>query len=486
MSIFEKFAIRTLMGGILLNMIIYTHYIPNNILNYLYSYLQSINDNIFTKETTEILLSLSNIIYFLFIPVGIILYLNYNLNTNMINAIGLILIILSNYLLIKSYTNKMLILLLILKKSGSGLCLLPILLEIWKYFPNMKGLITGIFFIGKGITESFNDFISIKFINPEEKTMNQIKNIYPSDVNDKFLDYLRNTFLLICFISIAIQFLIYPYSIYGYRFYKNQSEFEEKMQKGLIQDFHILQIPKNLSKPRNNKNREPIFSLIISCPFLQFTSIYFLIMIFNSIDLTSIKRLGILMNFDDNFISFSNKFWKFTNVLWSIISGFLLDHYKFKKFFMYLLLILIFLISTCYFIIHMKFGFLLFNVINSVVDSINNIFVPISFSIIYGNETGLLLYGISSIIINSYQIYKDFIRQILNEKIYYFVFCFICTIFYMFALITLCLFEQKKHVYKRKDEDIDQNSSNDLNLGQELSDINLNNQKEFPEFKHEN
>ena len=144
-------------------------------------------------------------------------------------------------------------------------------------------------------------------------------------------------------------------------------------------------------------------------PILQFTSIYFLIMIFNSIDLTSIKRLGILMNFDDNFISFSNKFWKFTNVLWSIISGFLLDHYKFKKFFMYLLLILIFLISTCYFIIHMKFGFLLFNVINSVVDSINNIFVPISFSIIYGNETGLLLYGISSIIINSYQIYNYFI-----------------------------------------------------------------------------
>ena len=67
MSIFEKFAIRILMGRILLNMIIYTHYIPNNIFNYLYSYLKSINYNIFTKETIEILLSLSNIIYFLLI-----------------------------------------------------------------------------------------------------------------------------------------------------------------------------------------------------------------------------------------------------------------------------------------------------------------------------------------------------------------------------------------------------------------------------------
>ena len=45
-------------------------------------------------------------------------------------------------------------------------------------------------------------------------------------------------------------------------------------------------------------------------------------MIFNSIDLTSIKKLEMLMNFDDN------KFWEFTNVLWSIILWFLLDHYK--------------------------------------------------------------------------------------------------------------------------------------------------------------
>ena len=485
MSIFEKFAIRTLLGGILLNMIIYAHNTPPNLFNYFYSYFQSNNENIFSKEIIEILFSLSNIFYLLFIPLGFILYLNYNLNTNIINAISLILIIISNYLLINSYTNQILILLLILKCSGSGLCFLPILLEIWKYFPNMKGLITGIFFIGKGITESFYEYISIKLINPEEKNMNQSGKIYPPEVNANFLNYLRNSFLFLCFISISIQFLIYPYSIYGYHFYKNQTEFKEKMQKGLIQDFYILASPKNYSKPRNNKNKEPIFSLIVSCPFLQFTSIYFLIMIFNSLDLTSIQRLGILMDFDDNFISFSNKVWKFTNVLWNIISGFILDHIKFKKFFMYLLLTLIFLISTSYFILDFKFGYLLFNIISSVVDSINNIFVPISFSIVYGNETGLLLYGISSIVINSFLIYRDFIRQILNEKIYYFVFCFICTIFYMFALITLCLFEQKKHVYKRKDEDIDQNSSNDLNFGQELSDMNLYNQKDFPEYNKE-
>ena len=483
MAIFEKFAIRTLFASIILNMIVYAHYTPPNLFNYFYSYMQSINENIFLKETVEILFNLSNIIYLLFIPLGIILYLNCKFITNTITGISFILILISNFLLIKSYTNQILILFLIIKSSGSGLCFLPILLEIWKYFPNMKGLITGIFFLGKGITESFYEYISIKLINPDEEKMNRNENIYSTNINLKFFNYLQNTFIFLCLISIICQFLIYPYSIYGYHFYQNQNEFKEKMQKGLIQEFYILSSPQNYSKPKTNKIKEPIFSLIISCPFLQFTCIYFLIMIFKSLDLTSIQRLGILMNIDDSFISFSNKVWKFTNVFWNIISGFLLDNIKFKKFFMYLLLTLIFLISTSYFILDWKFGFLLFNIISSVVDSINNIFVPISFSIVYGNETGLLLYGISSIIINSFLIYRDFIRQILDEKIYYFVFCFICTIFYMFALITLCLFEQKKHVYKRKDEDIEQNSSNDLSYGQELSDINLYSQKEFPKKK---
>ena len=438
MAIFEKFAIRTLFASIILNMIVYAHYTPPNLFNYFYSYMQSINENIFLKETVEILFNLSNIIYLLFIPLGIILYLNCKFITNTITGISFILILISNFLLIKSYTNQILILFLIIKSSGSGLCFLPILLEIWKYFPNMKGLITGIFFLGKGITESFYEYISIKLINPDEEKMNRNENIYSTNINLKFFNYLQNTFIFLCLISIICQFLIYPYSIYGYHFYQNQNEFKEKMQKGLIQEFYILSSPQNYSKPKTNKIKEPIFSLIISCPFLQFTCIYFLIMIFKSLDLTSIQRLGILMNIDDSFISFSNKVWKFTNVFWNIISGFLLDNIKFKKFFMYLLLTLIFLISTSYFILDWKFGFLLFNIISSVVDSINNIFVPISFSIVYGNETGLLLYGISSIIINSFLIYRDFIRQILDEKNFGRKNILFCFLFYLYYFLYVC------------------------------------------------
>jgi hypothetical protein len=50
----------------------------------------------------------------------------------------------------------------------------------------MKGLITGIFFVGKGITESFYEYISIRLINPEEEKMNQSQKIYSTNINESF------------------------------------------------------------------------------------------------------------------------------------------------------------------------------------------------------------------------------------------------------------------------------------------------------------
>ena len=96
---------------------------------------------------------------------------------------------------------------------------------------------------------------------------------------------------------------------------------------------------------------------------------------------------------------------------------------------------LIFIISTSFFILHLKFGYILLNIISSIVDSINNIFVPISFSIVYGNETGLLLYGISSILINSFLIYRDFIRQVLNKTILFYLHNILYVCFDYFMLI---------------------------------------------------
>jgi len=57
--------------------------------------------------------------------------------------------------------------------------------------------------------------------------MNQIKNIYPSDVNDKFLDYLRNTFLFI----FQSNFLYILFQYMGIDFIKINQNLRKKCKK---------------------------------------------------------------------------------------------------------------------------------------------------------------------------------------------------------------------------------------------------------------
>ena len=499
----KNLAIKTLFGGIIVNFIINTYHIPENLSNYFYSYLQYINENIYSKEKVDILSNLSNIIYLISIPFGIELNEYFHFNTNLLIGLSLLVRFLSIYLLIYSTNNKIFFFYLITKSLSSGLCFLPIILEIWKYYPDKKGLILGIFHLGKGFIAFFSECISIQLINPMQIKYIPFKNIYPTEINENFLNYLKISMIIICILGSISQSLIYPYSIYVNLFSYKKNNFIEKLNKGLLKDFYILRSKsiyrKTISstKSSNNENclninekelkkenyninkskiKEPFISLITSYPFLQLTSIYFLIMSFNSIDLSSIFKLGLNKNFDKKFLLFTKIFWILINNIWNILSGYLLDLIKFKKLLIILVIIQIFLITTFYFILNNIFGFILFITFNSIINSSNYIIVPFSFNFIFGDEKGLLLYGISSIIINIFYIYKNYIFYILSEKINFFILCFIFIIFYMVSLIILCFFEEKKHIYKIEDdnqEDIMFGLSNE----QELDDIDICDEK---------
>ena len=512
MSIKKKFPISTLCGGIILNLIISTYHFSPNSFNYFYSYLQYINENIFTHKEVELLLSLSNIIYLLSFPCGIIMHQKLNFNTSTITGISLLLRIASIYILMQCSTNNRFILYLILRSCSCGLCILPIILEIWKYFPNNKGIVTGIFFLGKGIKNFLYDCISIKIINPQKINIIPIDNIYSADINENYFIYLKISGIILCIMSSLCQCLIYPYSIYFNYFDYKKNKFKQKLNRGLIKDFYILSLSipsrnsinstrntykddsfedidesndKNQYKNKKKDNQileseEPFMSLITSYPFLQLTFIYFLIMTFNSVDMHSINNLGFYNGFEEKFISNINSIWKIVNILWNIISGYIIDKIKFKKFLIILLIIQIFFYSICYFIFNYKYGYILFNIISSIINSCNNVIIPISFSFVFEEENGLLLYSISSILINTFYIYRNYFKSLLFEKIYFFVLCFIFTIFCMIALITLCLFEEKKHIYKIKDENEDQIMFDDI--GQELNDLDICDEKEFKDF----
>ena len=498
MSIKKKIAYKTVLGSIILNILINIyHYLPSNSFYYFYSYLQYINENCYPPEKIELLSSLSNIINFAFIPLGILLNIYFHFNTITISGISLLIKILSLYILIYCYTNTLFILYLVTKGISSGLSSLPILIELWKYFPNNKGLILGIFYLGKGLIDISYEYVSIKIINPNNIDILPNLNIYPSEINENFLNYLKILMIILCIFSSLCQCLIYPYSIYINYYDCKKYKFKEKMSKGLLEGFFILSYEtssrnsndslnrinngslRKYQGNNNKNNKEPFISLITSYPFLQLSFIYFLIMSFNSINLSSIKKLGINCNFKPKFLLFSKIIWISINIIWNIILGHLLDLIKFKKILVILIIIQIFLISIFYLILVNKFGFILFNIFSSIINSTNNIIVPFSFNFIFGDENGLFLYSISSFIINTFYFYQNYIFYILSENIYFFVLCLVFTLFYMIALIVLCLFEEKKHIYKIGNENQEQFMFNDLSNIKELDDIDICEEKEL-------
>ena len=96
---------------------------------------------------------------------------------------------------------------------------------------------------------------------------------------------------------------------------------------------------------------------------------------------------------------------------------------------------------------------------------------PTNFSIIFDNEKGALLFGISCFLTNAFYIFRPLISNLLTEKIYFLIIYLIITLFSMLGFIILCFFIDEKFV-----ENNSRNNSNAENeMGQELQNINNTN-----------
>ncbi len=179
-----------------------------NLNNYFSFYLSSKDGkDLFNPDDIYYLMSFFDILYYLFIFVGIKLE----------NIIGLRFSILSSILM--QYLAILLIIIFThnpyfvffsigLFNMGNGLSHLPSVKNCWNYFPNRQGLILGIILSGSGISSSAITYISeFIIINPERE---EIKNgIFQKDINNKFEKYLYicGIFIFLCgIISFALSF----------------------------------------------------------------------------------------------------------------------------------------------------------------------------------------------------------------------------------------------------------------------------------------
>ena len=499
----ERLAICTLLGGFLIHAIIGVFHTRSK--TYIYSYLSEISIKKFSKNYLDLLFSISNVIYNIFILIGVICKAYFNTVT--ITGIGLGVRVLCQSTLILLPDIRIVSIAILLSGASCGLVYLPILLDIWRYFPKTKGVSTAFVLSGFGITRLIFKYVITSLINPDGVSLKTGTYKYPKEINESYLIYLKQSQIFFACLSVLAVLLVYPYEIYvplSIEKKKYEKKLEEKRRKkekkhslsyinlNRIKDtleknpdevetqsylkLVFKNTPKKIEANEERPVYEPLFSLVVSFPFLQLTSVFFFATIYGVIELSSLRRLGLLFGLREDFLWKTSLIWKIINVCFFSLWGYYLDKIGIKNILMIALTAEITNNALCYFIVRYKIGFIVFTVLSAAINSASLSLFPTCYALIFGDEKGILLYSISSILLNTFYICRPIINNLIDDKVYYLMYFLIVTVFSMFSIIILCFFVEKKHVYK--DEIIQQKKESVFKRASELSDLDTNNDEE--------
>ena len=503
----DRFALSTLISGFLIHVVISTFQVkPQNVNLYLYSYLSEISYLKFSKTYLDIIFSVSNFVNIIFQLIGVLLKGRYN--TLFITGIGLTLNLISRTSLIIFPDIRIYTIATFLSGAGCGLVFMPILLDIWKYFPNSRGLCTSFVLSGFAITRFIFKYVCLHLINPDKVGFLPGSHKFSKDINNNFLFFIKQYFIFVAVLSTLSVIMIYPYEIYPILFNEEEkleklnekkrnekilsnkerlrkvksseqlSRYEEDEKKRREKD--ICERPNYLRLLTNNYFRkknfddeiiiyEPLLSLIVSFPFLQLTFVFFFSTLYGLLELSSLRRFGLFFGHKEEFLAKASFLWKISNLIFFTVWGYLQDKIGVKPLLMFVITIQISVDSLCCFIAGSNIGYLVFSLLSAAINSANYTIPPTCYALIFGDEKGLLLYSISSLLINSFYICKPLINNLIRTKVYTMMFFLILTVFSMFSLIILCFFIEKKHVYK--EEIISYQKESIFRRASELSDI---------------
>ena len=508
----ERMAISTLIGAFLIHAIIGTFHVRSK--TYIYSYLSELSILKFTKNYLDLLFSISTEINNIFIIIGVILKSRYNTLT--ISAMGLGIRILCNATLILLPHITIVSIAIVISGASCGLVFLPILLDIWKYFPKTKGAATAFVLSGFGISRLTFKYVTTYLINPQNVDLKTGTFQYPKEINESYLVYLKQSHIFFCVVSVLAILLIYPYDIYVKldieeeklkkrmekkrtkkidnhpfsslqlsRYEENKKNFYEKKffnydednidigyLKLIFGNFFKSKIEQNLNEEIPIQVYEPLISLIVSYPFVQLTFVFFFAFLYSIIELSTLRHLGLLFGLQEDFLWKTSLIWKIMNACFFSLWGYYLDKFGIKKILMIVLLSEIVNNSMCYFLVQSKIGYMLSTVLSAAINSAFLGITPTCYALIFGDEKGILLYSISSILINTFYLWRPVINHIVSDKVHFLMIFMIMTLFSMFALIILCFFEEKKHEFK--EEIIFQKKESYFKRASELSDIDTN------------
>jgi len=324
--------ILSLISGFSLHLVLGSLYTWANILPYLGSKLHHYNPGT-SLESTLFFIPINILATNLFMPLGG--KLDKILNQRLLLLIGTLLIAGGNA--ICAFADGIFIVIIgdFIIGIGSGITYMTPIKNVWSYFPDYKGLVTGIISCGFGGSSFIFSFVSKALVNPTNEAPGP-DGYYGPDVFDKVTGmfiWLGSIYTLLGLISVAtfIQF-------------KSEVTVTDLKNQLMIQD------AENSEEKTDDPNaKETLGKALLSVRFFMLFLMPFLTSTYGFFAVNALKLFGKENNIDDSTLTLASSLAGLGNGISRPVWGIILDKWKFKKTYFFLCIVQVSLASTIYF-----------------------------------------------------------------------------------------------------------------------------------------
>ena len=448
----------TIFGSILLMIVLGSVYTWSNINAYYISYLKFNNSPNITLVDGFFLMPIIVYISDIAMFFGPILVEKYSFKK--VILLSIILTIFSHFILLLTTRLFIVYFAMVIFGVANGLSYISLPKNCWNYFPEKKGLLSGLILFGYGISSLIFTWVCESTVNKSFVKTNEEGYFSEEIANkmNKFIKKLNVIFIILCGIG---YFTIFDYDTENKKL-NNHSINNNNIDR---RNYHELN---HTNKTSNDKmkyilldvfNNRKIYQMI----GMSFFTLYFLYMITNTN-----RSFGQINNLDENFLSFLSKTYSIINGISRIVWGILFDYFPFKKLMYYLLSLEIFISFTVYYIGEYKYLYFIYIIVSGVLFAGIIVIVMPLYNKIYGEKYSSKIYGIAMGIYGFSCLLGPIVSKVvIKEKEDYKYVYFSGTLFSIISLINVMKFDLKEFKYNSDLDELEKNSYDSNNQNEQ-------------------
>ena len=295
---------------------------------------------------------------------------------------------------------------------GIGIAYYPILKTCWKYFPEKKGLITGLVLCCFGLSPFAFTTLADLVINKEGIPADNA-GFFPDTVAIKMKDYALIMAIVQGGFGLLALLIMFPMdSVESTDKDDKKKEGEEK----LIKNEETAEVEKPKEDTNDSINEKPLKQAALSFKFHMFNLMSVGTLFFGYFSTNTCRSFGSLNKINETYLQTMSKVCSFLNGLFRIAWGFVFDCLGFKIPYLIVVINQIVVSSSFYFSARNEYLYFAANLLENVTFSGHGTIAPPLVTQIFGMKNAIILIGITGYYIGSCGFVGALIAKFIIKK----------------------------------------------------------------------